>query len=127
MYEKLIAIEVENEEGETQIWTVKRLITQEPENLASVFSNELVFRPGGGAIARRVDNRVQTLADDSIADAHRRQREEWDKLGVAQAEARTGGERGIEPQGSQPGEDGEGDSGPGRRPRRGSRESAPAA
>lgn len=118
MYEILTAIEVEDEEGNTQILKVKRLITQEPLNADAVFSNELIFRAGGGAIARRVDNRAMTLADDAIADAHRRQQEETERLRAASmSSARTGGEQGIAADQHRQ----EAAEAPARRPRRGSR------
>lgn len=112
MYEKMVGLELEDEEGNVTTFTVRRIITQEPDNPTAVFSNELIFRPGGGAIAKRVDNRVQTLADDSIADAHRRQAEEVDAMRArSMTAARTGGEQSIVSDQERPG----------RRPRRGSR------
>jgi hypothetical protein len=118
MYEKLVAIEVEDEEGNTQILRVKRLITEDPHNENAKFSNNLIFRPGGGAIAMRHDNRVMTIADDSIADAHERQRREVDEMrSRGMSTARTGGEGGMLPDEQRQAEAGA----PAKRPRRGTR------
>lgn len=119
-YELLKAIEVEDEEGNTTILTVKRLITQDPEDARATFSNELIFRPGGGAIAKRKDDRIQTIADDSIADAFHRERQETDRLRQqGMTHARTGGEGGIQPDQER--------QGPQRRPPRGSSRSGTPA
>jgi hypothetical protein len=120
MIERMVGIELEDEDGKIHYFRVKRIVTQDPDNRDAVFSNELIFRPGGGAIARRVDNRALTLADDAIADAHQRQQDEVEAMRQRSlTTARTGGEHSIQPAGEQVGDDG--DSAPGKRPRRGSR------
>src|ERR1044071_3711806 len=95
----MTGLELVDEEGVTHTFRVARIITQDKDdkNREAVFSNELMFRPGGGAIARRIDNRVLTLPDDAQADAWRRQPAEVDELRRrGSSEARTGGEHNVE-------------------------------
>lgn len=114
-FEKLIGLEVEDEDGNVQVLRIRRLVTQEEgahTNPEAVFSNELVFRPGPGmAIARRLDTRQITTIDDSEADARERQGREIAAMRERSlTEARVGGEEGILP---------DQDRAPARRSRRG--------
>lgn len=81
---------------------------------------DLIERPGGMIVFRKLDLRPITTIDDSAADAHRRGQAEWEEQRVSSANlARTGGENSIQPS-STPGPPVDGGPAPvpARRPRR---------
>lgn len=103
MLERLVALELEDEDGNVQLFNIKRVITRETNldggNPDSVFSNVLHARPGGMIVASRFeDARTMTTIDDPEREAFERGNREMEEMrSRGMQQARTGGEGGVLP------------------------------